>query len=600
MNNIGNNKGLLIGLVAIICVCLLLAVVFLPLMDESGKDKSEQGTTTGTPLTTYDETVIEPGSNKITGLTNENWFSEQVANDKLTFATDDLGDSEFTSSERDDDLSNQDDTFSGDASAEGGDKDAKTSAPDTPQQPREIEEADIIKLVDDTLYILNTYRGFMIIDVSEPDTPELTSRVPLFGQPVEMYIVEPRAYVILTHYYNTFLWAEGGDTEPEYRHGSEIVVIDIANPADPEVQQYIELNGFITNTRRVGEVIYAVTNNYDGYGYYGFDGIDMGVGIKAEVESSGTREGTVDSGEDDPDGGDEVVSTEPDSEPEPKPKEEKKESSYDEEYSYEEFVPKEGTVVVSINMENLDNIVEVDRETFLGTSNEIHVTENAIFVAQPEYNYYQDPIFGYIEEYYTKITYVDISDYHGDIKLRDTFAVDGYLEDRYQMDYYEGTFRIVTHFWGEWDKLGESKLWIFDTQNPDDIKKKGELLIDDAGSLMATRFAGERAYTIHLPYSVDPLDVIDLSNPSKPVLTDILEIPGWVTHMEVRGFKILALGVDDSEGKQKVAVSLFDVSDPYEAVMEDRVIIGDEYSWSTANWDPKALSVIDDQNLILV
>jgi uncharacterized secreted protein with C-terminal beta-propeller domain len=440
----------------------------------------------------------------------------------------------------------------------------------------------------------------MIIDVSEPDTPKLTSRVPLFGQPVEMYIVEPRAYVILTHYYNAFLWAEDGDTEPEYRHGSEIVVIDITNPADPEVQQYIELSGFITNTRRVGEVIYAVANNYDSYGYYGLEGIDMGVGIKAEAGSSTTREGTVDAEEDDPDGGDEVVPTEP--EPEPR-EEEKKESGYDEEEEYfsEEFAPKEGTVVVSINLENLDNIVEVDRETFLGTSNEIHVTENAIFIAQPEYNYYSDPIFGHMEQYYTRITYVDISDYHGDIKLRDTFTVDGYLEDRYQMDYFEGTFRIVTHFWGEWDKLGESKLWIFDTQNPDDINKKGELLIDDAGSLMATRFAGERAYTIHLPYSVDPLDVIDLSNPSKPVLTDILEMPGWVTHMEVRGFKILALGVDDSEGKQKVAVSLFDVSDPYEAVMEDRVIIGgDGYSWSTANWDPKALSVIDDQNLILV
>jgi hypothetical protein len=34
--------------------------------------------------------------------------------------------------------------------------------------------------------------------------------------------------------------------------------------------------------------------------------------------------------------------------------------------------------------------------------------------------------------------------------------------------------------------------------------------------------------------------------------------------------------------------------------MEDRVLIGEGYSWSTANWDPKALSVIDDQNIVLV
>ena len=107
----------------------------------------------------------------------------------------------------------------------------------------------------------------------------------------------------------------------------------------------------------------------------------------------------------------------------------------------------------------------MDREWFPGSSNQIHVSEHAIFVAQPEYNYYQDDEFGWLDEYYTKVTYVDISDYHGEIKIRDTFKMDGNLEDRYQMDYYENTFRIVTHFMGDWEKLGESKLWIFDTSN---------------------------------------------------------------------------------------------------------------------------------------
>ncbi len=611
-----------IGVLTFICVGLLIAGILFPIFTKEG-DRNDQSTgdgPTGTKLTTYEEQVIEPGTNQITGLTNEEWFGELLTDEQLTFATDALGSTEFNSSENDDRNSELEDDYAaapGDGEGDKDNADLKTSEETEAggaSLPREIEEADIIKLVDDTLYVLNTYRGLMIIDVSTPDVPKLASRVPLFGHPVEMYIVEPRAYVILTHYYNAFLWTEDAAVSPEYRHGSEIVIIDITDHEKPTVQQYIELEGFITNTRRVGEVIYAVANTEDGYfGILDGGGISMDGAIReeatrtrAEVAEEDTKNSTEPGVPETPPDPDE------DQAPEEKDVPETSEKVAVDDDDEDILEPQEGTIVVSINMENLDEITEVDRVLFPGESNEIHVTEQAIFVAQPEYDDSWN-MFEIDEEekvdYYTKVTYVDISDYHGEIKVRDTFEVAGHLEDRYQMDYYDNTFRIVTHFepdWSDWDwdkderPLGSSTLWIYDTSNPDEITKLGDLAIDDAGTLMATRFAGERAYTIHLPYSIDPLDVLDLSDPKEPVLTDILEMPGWVTHMEVRGLKILALGVDDSDGQQRVAVSLFDVTDPENAVMEDRVIIGDGYSWSTANWDPKALSVIDDQNLILV
>jgi hypothetical protein len=70
--------------------------------------------------------------------------------------------------------------------------------------------------------------------------------------------------------------------------------------------------------------------------------------------------------------------------------------------------------------------------------------------------------------------------------------------------------------------------------------------------------------------------------------------------MEVRGMKILALGVDDSEGERNVAVSLFDVTDPYNADMLDRVRLGGEYAYSAANWEPKALTIDDNHNIVIV
>ncbi|WP_455391834.1 beta-propeller domain-containing protein [[Eubacterium] cellulosolvens] len=605
MSSLGTKKYAMIGIIAIICVSLLIVASLFPMLNKKTTEQDDDehdSWLNAQPLTTYQEPVIDPTSNSVNGLEQESWFGGTLDEDTLNLVTENVGTDNFTST--------------GDEQREGVFGTGEEKAADTGTEldgdnsddgePREIEEADIIKLEDDTLYILNTYRGLILVDISNPDMPKIESRVPMFGYPVDMYIVGSRAYVILTHYYNAFLWTEDATKAPEYRHGSEIVIVDISDHSKPLVQKYIELDGFITDSRRVGEVIYAVANNFEMY--YGYGAVDDVVMVeKTETETEPepvdeerTEEVKVEEEEivyDDstPNGADETSSS---SDPDEESVVKEAEKAEEEEETMLE--PQQGTVVVSINMEDLNNIAEMDREWFPGSSNQIHVTEHAIFVAKPEYNYYRDEEFGYEYQYNTEITYVDISDPHGEIKLRDTFKVDGFLEDRYQMDYYENTFRIVTHFWGEWRELGSSKLWIFDTSNPDKITKLGELLIDDAGSLMATRFAGERAYTIHLPYSIDPLDVLDLSNPAKPVLTDVFEMPGWITHMEVRGYKILALGVDDSGDQNKVAVSLFDVTDPYNAEMKDRVMIGEGYSWSTANWDPKALTVVDDQNLILV
>lgn len=399
---------------------------------------------------------------------------------------------------------------------------------------REVEEADIVKVVGDHLFVLNPYRGLLITDLSEPNNPTVVGRAPVFGYPIEMYVVDSLAIVVLnTNYdfwYNYWMfWESADDMIPVYQIGSQIMIIDISDHSAPEVIQKIDLEGFVSNTRRVGEVIYAVSNCYAWYNSQ-LGGIDQ------------------------------VITDE--------------------------------TYIASINIQDPENVFEVERVHFPGSSNEIHVTSQAIFVAQPASFYRHSDWIGQ-----TNITYVDIDDPAGDITVLDTFIAEGLLYDRYQMDYFDGTFRVVTHFW---KGIGESELRIFDVSDPTDITLLGKLLIDDAGSLMATRFAGLRGYTIHLPRSVDPLDVLDLSDPRNPKLTDILEMPGWVTHMEVRGLKIIALGVDDSSGKQKVAVSLFDVSDPENAVLEDRVSIGEGMSWSGANWDPKALTVLDDEGIVLV
>ena len=240
------------------------------------------------------------------------------------------------------------------------------------------------------------------------------------------------------------------------------------------------------------------------------------------------------------------------------------------------------------------NAFPVSQVGFDGSSYVIHATSDYLFISQWEYPT-SNPV-SYERNGWTNITIVDIADPYGAITVLDRFGFEGRVHDKYQMDQWGDTFRVVSNTVRPWG----SRLRTFDLSSPGEVRPLGNLVIDDNGQLMATRFAGERAYTIHLPRSIDPLDVIDLSDPANPVLCDVFEMPGWVTHMEVRGMRIIAIGVDDSGGERNVAVSLFDVTDPWNAVMEERVRVGDRWAYSEANTEPKALTVLDDQGIVLV
>jgi hypothetical protein len=341
-----------------------------------------------------------------------------------------------------------------------------------------------------------------------------------------MYIDGTRAYIVVSDYFS-YWQAPGDDTDAEEWRGSQIVIVDIANPANPTIINAVNIEGYISDTRRVGEVLYVVSNRWGWWSCAGStDNVDL-------------------------------------------------------------------TFVASINIQDPNDIFEVERVNFPGSSNYIHVTQNALFVAQYFWSW-NDPSSAY--DYGSDVTYVDISDPNGAIAVRDTVQVPGTLRDKFALDWYDGSFRIVTHFW---EGVGHSELRTFDTSNPDEMVLQGLLPIEDAGRLMATRFDGDRAYTIHLPQAVDPLDVIDLSDPYNPTLEAVLEIPGWVNRLEVRGDRLVALGVDDTSSPRRVSVKLFDVTVADAPVLLDEAQIGENQSWSQASWDPKALSIIDDQGLML-
>lgn len=410
----------------------------------------------------------------------------------------------------------------------GGLFDDLTDAPAAPttdgegDPTRAVVEPDVIRRDGNHLYILNQYRGLMIADL---DTNALLGVAPTFGYPRDLYLVGDRAYVLVGY--------AGGvqvvDDTVQWSLGSRLYVLDVANPAAPQVLNHFDLDGDFVDSRLVGDVLYAVSAAYQ-WQYNG-------------------EPGTVDAS----------------------PPVVKQQTS--------------ASWVSSIDVSDPDAIAVVDTMSLDGYGNLIQATADALFVVAPDW-----------QTNTSAITYVDISDPAGAIAVRGSIAVRGLVQDRFKLDAYQGVLRVVSSTGWPNREVYVSTIALAD---PDALTLLGETSVPDAAgeSLFATRFDGPRGYIVTY-FQVDPLFVIDLSDPAKPVVAGSLEVPGWSTHIEPMGDRLLALGVDDSGGQRRVSVSLFDVADPAAPGLIDRVSFGEGWSWSSAFEDVKAFSVFDD--LVLV
>lgn len=122
---------------------------------------------------------------------------------------------------------------------------------------RAIEEADVIQVRGGILYALSRYSGLAIVDISQQDNLKLLGKKRLSGQPFEMYVRDNVAYAMFTAY-GQYSYDEVTD-QYQYVQTSHIAAIDITNPADLKTLGEFDLPGDISDSRIVGDVLYAVS-----------------------------------------------------------------------------------------------------------------------------------------------------------------------------------------------------------------------------------------------------------------------------------------------------------------------------------------------------
>jgi len=136
----------------------------------------------------------------------------------------------------------------------------------TPDVTREIVEADLYKLEGSNLYVLNRYRGLVIIDVADPDKMVIKGRLPFQAMPKEMYVKDGRAYVVSSDYFQ--YWQYDPEADPHGFHGSQVMIVDVSKPDAPAMLGSLQVDGEVTDTRMVGEVLYTVSKRRADYWRY--------------------------------------------------------------------------------------------------------------------------------------------------------------------------------------------------------------------------------------------------------------------------------------------------------------------------------------------
>jgi hypothetical protein len=180
-------------------------------------------------------------------------------------------------------------------------------------------------------------------------------------------------------------------------------------------------------------------------------------------------------------------------------------------------------------------------------------------------------------------------------KIENPLEIDlgGVIYDKFKIHENGGTLFAVTQSWGAgWRQSTALESYSLADQKPALLQR---LVLIEGESLHATRFDGDRAYIVTFQ-QIDPLWIVDLSSPADMRIEAELEVPGWSTFIQpVEGY-LAAVGVENG----KVTASLFDVRNPANPSLSSRVEVGDGYSWSEANWNEKAVSILPESGLILL
>ncbi len=396
---------------------------------------------------------------------------------------------------------------------------------------RTVEEGDIYRVLGDQQILnLNAYRGLQVIDFSDTTAPKIVGRYSITGAPVELYTYEERVIVLM----NNWRGYHGSrfDTRLEEMTGGIVAIIDLSDPTRPALLSQSFIPGNIQRSRLV-----------------------RGGGQAALYVAAGEWG-----------------------------------RFHDPETGDEEWGQR--TYVKSFDVSG--PVIEDRTELELGGYvTDIQATPEALMVARGTSSWWQ-------RGEGSTVTLVDISNPDGTMVRGDEVRVRGRVQSQFNMDLYKGVLRVVSgNRWGS----GQGN-WI---QTYDAADFGALTLIDEETfgdpneDLFATIFLGNKAFFVTY-FQVDPFHAFEITDEGYATERTEFIVSGWNDFFRaVHGAtRLIGIGMNDEVGEEmwgaRAAVSLYDITDldnPEPLVARAEVSTA-RWTWSEANWDHRAFSVLED------
>ncbi len=183
-------------------------------------------------------------------------------------------------------------------------------------------------------------------------------------------------------------------------------------------------------------------------------------------------------------------------------------------------------------------------------------------------------------------------------------SVFGNILNQYSMDEHNSDFRIATNYYNPKSQTQVNNVYVLNSELTVIGKLEG---LAPNENLHAARFMGDKGYLVTFK-TIDPLFVIDLSNPRNPKVLGELKIPGYSDYLHPYDENhLIGIGKETTESDtgnfawyQGLKLSLFDVTNVREPIQLTSYGIGDRGTESLALSDPHAFLFNKERNLLVI
>lgn len=446
---------------------------------------------------------------------------------------------------------------------------------ETNTQVKGVDEADIVKTDGKNIYyVVKEYNGYGIAIINV-NTNEKVNKIEYDNNeiyPSEIFLYKDKLIVIGNKYQNNKTVIEETETTSKryleladvaYIGNSmtTIVVYDVSDVLNIKEIRKVEIEGSYISSRMIEENIYVISSK-DLYQYY--------YGSLREDELQSRYLDTAIS--------DDLIC-----------------KDYKDIYYFPESEESNYLNIASFNVNNLE---DANVKTFLGAGSDVYCSENNLYITKTNWNYKM------IEDSTAETSIYKISLNGTKLVLEAETKIPGMIINQFSLDEYNGNLRIaVTKYNNNSSEDTSNNLYILDSK----LSVIGSIEnMAEGEKIYSVRFMGNKGYIVTFK-QVDPLFVIDLSNPINPSVVGELKIPGYSSYLHPYDENhIIGIGYNTTETSygstvnDGIKLSMFDVSNPTNPVEMFNTVIGDKHTNTSATYDHKAVMFSKEKNIIAI